>query len=262
MPPSLHRAAAHTTPVQLYSSTALERLPRWHPKDLPNKPLRRWRSLPQSIGNTGLSFFGEHRKAAYFAKRKLVCILGRNASCFRWRLPAFRVGFQPLRELFRRQDPDAGSVLSSVVAALECGAKGRCVVGEKGRLQYILAVLQFQIVVVDKTAAAGQAVDVFIDQYAGAELRPGPVRKIIADGSAERLHEKTRPIFFIPPGQHHRQGDGLREPIFILFVKTHQRFSFVFLAMPVWAIILIFLPHVGISFDMPSGRTSPSWHNQ
>ena len=69
-------------------------------------------------------------------------------------VPTFRMTFQPIRELFRRQDPDTGSVLLSPVTALKRRAKGCCIVCEEGCLQYILTVLQFQIVVVDKTATA------------------------------------------------------------------------------------------------------------
>ena len=42
--------------------------------------------------------------------------------------PAFRMIFQPFRELFRRQDPDTGPILFSTVAALERRAKGSRIV--------------------------------------------------------------------------------------------------------------------------------------
>ena len=43
-------------------------------------------------------------------------------------VPAFRMIFQPFRELFRRQDPDTGPILFSTVAALERRAKGSRIV--------------------------------------------------------------------------------------------------------------------------------------
>ena len=93
------------------------------------------------------------------------------------------MALQPLGERLGGQDPDAGGVPFAPVAALEGGAEGGGIVGEERRLQHILAVLQFQVVVVQKAAA--RAVDMFIGQDADVELGRQPVRKRLADGCAQ-----------------------------------------------------------------------------
>lgn len=85
-------------------------------------------------------------------------------------LPALRITLQPLWELLRRQDPDAGAVALSTVAALKGRAEGGGIVDQKRRFQYILTVLQFQIIVVNKSVAAADVIDMFIDQHTGTEL--------------------------------------------------------------------------------------------
>lgn len=102
--------------------------------------------------------------------------------------PAFRMTFQPFRELLRRQDPDTGSVLLSPVTALKRRAKGSRIVCEEGCLQYILTVLQFQIVVVYKTAVAVDVIDVLIHQHAGTELR-----LVMFSGKALRMESRSSP---------------------------------------------------------------------
>ena len=78
------------------------------------------------------------------------------------------MALQPLGERFGGQNPDAGGVPVPPSAALKGGAEGGGVVGEERRLQHILAVLQLQVVVVQKAAA--RAVDMFIGQDADVEL--------------------------------------------------------------------------------------------
>ena len=84
------------------------------------------------------------------------------------------MALQPLGERLGGQDPDAGGVPFAPVAALEGGAEGGGIVGEERRLQHILAVLQLQVVVVQKAAA--RAVDMFIGQDADVELERQPSR--------------------------------------------------------------------------------------
>ena len=121
-------------------------------------------------------------------------------------VPAFRMIFQPFRELFRRQDPDTGSVLISAVTALERRAKGSRIVCEEGCLQYILTVLQLQIVVVGKTAAAAYIIDVLIHQPAGMELRLIMFREGPANGIPQQSGKKPGAVSVIPPGHHPRKG--------------------------------------------------------
>ena len=60
---------------------------------------------------------------------------------------------EPNFELLRGKDPDACPRFLTRVAALEHAAEAGCIVGQEGRLQHILAVLQFQIVVVGHSSA-------------------------------------------------------------------------------------------------------------
>lgn len=80
---------------------------------------------------------------------------------------------QPPWELLRRQDPDAGAVVLSAVATLKGRAEGRGVVDQKCRFQHILTVLQFQIIVVNKSVSVADVIDMFIDQHTGTELLGG-----------------------------------------------------------------------------------------
>ena len=114
--------------------------------------------------------------------------------------------FQPFRELFRRQDPDTGPILFSTVTALKRRAKGSRIVCKEGCLQYILTVLQFQIVVVGKTATAAYIIDVLIHQHAGTELRMVMLREGPADGIPQQSGKKPGAVSIIPPGHHSRKG--------------------------------------------------------
>ena len=113
--------------------------------------------------------------------------------------PTFRITFQPFRELFRRQDPDTGPVLFSPMAALKRRAKGSRIVCEEGCLQYILTVLQFQIVVVGKTATAAYIIDVLIHQHAGTELRLIMLWKGPTNGIPQQSGKKPGAVSIIPP---------------------------------------------------------------
>ena len=114
--------------------------------------------------------------------------------------------FQPFRELLWRQDPDTGPILFSTVTALKRRAKGSRIVCEEGCLQYILTVLQLQIVVVNKTAAAADVIDVLVYQHAGMELRLVMFRKCPMDGSPQQSGKKPGAVSVIPPGHHPRKG--------------------------------------------------------
>jgi len=56
------------------------------------------------------------------------------------------------------------------MAALEGSAAFGSVIDQKGRFQYILAVLQFHVVMVDKAVNAAEVIGVLIDQHASIEL--------------------------------------------------------------------------------------------
>mgnify|MGYP001336479391 CR=1 FL=1 len=106
------------------------------------------------------------------------------------------MALQPLGERLGGQDPDAGGVPFAPVAALEGGAEGGGIVGEERRLQHILAVLQLQVVVVQKAAA--RAVDMFIGQDADVELGRQPVRERPADGCAQGVGQEAAAVAVAP----------------------------------------------------------------
>ena len=126
-------------------------------------------------------------------------------SGFRGPLPAVPVTLQPLKEPLGRQDPDAGGIPFAPVAALEGRTQGRGIVGEESRLQHILTVFQFQVVVVQKAAAAVPVIDVLIDQDAGVELGRQPVRERPADGMAQGGSQVTAPVV-VPPRRGRTAG--------------------------------------------------------
>ena len=121
---------------------------------------------------------------------------------------------EPYFELLRGEDPDACPRFLTRVAALEHTAEDGRIIGQKGRLQHILAVLQFQIVMVgDASARIGSIVYLLVDQHAGLEFRQRPVLTITADGCPQRFIQKSCSVLFSPAGQHYRQGD--QQPAFL-----------------------------------------------
>ena len=123
-------------------------------------------------------------------------------------VPVFPVGLQPFRELLRHQDPNAGGISLVPVSALEGGAQGGGVVGEKGCLQYILRVLQLQVVVIQETPGLALVVDVLIGQDAGVELGRQLVRERLADVLAQDVVQKATPVVVSMVGQDGFQGEG------------------------------------------------------
>ena len=98
-------------------------------------------------------------------------------------LPRCFVLTEPNFKLLRGKDPDACSHLLTRVAALEHTAEAGRIIGQKGRLQHILAVLQFQIVMVCHSPAwIGRIVNMLVDQHAGLEFRQRLILIITADG--------------------------------------------------------------------------------
>ena len=96
-------------------------------------------------------------------------------------LPRCFVLAEPNFKLLRCKDPDACSHLLTRVAALEHTAEAGRIIGQKGRLQHILAVLQFQIVMVCHSPAwIGRIVNMLVDQHTGLEFRQSPVLTITA----------------------------------------------------------------------------------
>ena len=67
--------------------------------------------------------------------------------------------------------------------------------------------LQLQIVVVDKTAAAADVVDVLIHQHAGTELRLVMFQEGSVDGIPQQSGKKAGAVSVIPPGHYSREGD-------------------------------------------------------
>ena len=120
-------------------------------------------------------------------------------------LPTLRIMLQPPWELLRRQDPDAGAVVLSMVAALKGRAEGRGVVDQKCRFQHILTVLQFQIIVVNKSVAATDVIDMFIDQHTGTELWEECFLIFPPDRIPKQTGEKSGAISICALRQHRRQ---------------------------------------------------------
>ena len=107
-------------------------------------------------------------------------------SGFRGICPADFVCFQPHGELSFWYDPDAGALCFSEVAALKGRAENGTVVDEKRGFQHVLAVFQFQIVVVGEAALAARGIDVLVDQNTGVKLWQGLVPEMRPRGTPQR----------------------------------------------------------------------------
>ena len=92
------------------------------------------------------------------------------------------------------------------MAALKRRAKCSRIVCEEGCLQYILTVLQLQIVVVDKAATVADVIDVLIHQHAGTELRMVMLWKGPTNGIPQQSGKKPGAVSVIPPWHHPRKG--------------------------------------------------------